>query len=330
MDHVGLTVNRKLITEEHAKELGNQSNLLNAIYNLEQYRWNAFIQLVKDIFNQKYYLALSEMAELKIEVYDRKLQNEKDDDKKDQYLQQKLLAQKTVLTSKKMLNSLDSLSSECLNHLYGEILLLVPSLYKDYSQNDYIIESTDIKALKLEVQKAYEEKEMWFLPYIMNPSLSFEFDYYFDESSSMLGYEAGDWTWSIGISGSLDVMDRGENDLEALNRKSNHEIKQLELEDSLDKKEKELEQYAMDIEISNIDLTLKQLEMGNAIDDAQEAVELYKNGYITVEDKELELMKRDQAKLDYLQVLHQLYTTELELMKESGIILGGYAHEEEK
>ena len=107
-------------------------------------------------------------------------------------------------------------------------------------------------------------------------------------------------------------------------------IKQMELEDSWDKKEKKLEQYAMDLEIARIDLTLKQLSMEDAIEAAEDAVKLYKNGYMTLEDKELELMNRDQSKLDYLQVLHGLYTTQLELMKESGIILGGYTYEEEK
>lgn len=330
MDHVGLTMNRKLISEEYATELGNQANLLSVIYNMEQYQWSIFTQLVQDIFSQVYYETLIDMSERKVQIYEGKLQNEIDEDKKDQYLQQKLLAEKSVLTSRKILNNMDLFDHEKLHALYEEILLCIPSLFNEYAEKEYIIESNDIKAMKLEVQKAYEEKELWYLPYLFNPNLSFQLDYYFDESSAMLGYEAGDWTWSIGVSGSLDLMDRGERELAALNRQENYTIKQMELEDSLDKKEKKLEQYAMDLEIADIDLTLKQLSMEAAIEAAEDAVELYKNGYMTLEDKELELMNRDQSKLDYLQVLHGLYTTQLELMKESGIILGGYTYEEKK
>ncbi|HOO34344.1 MAG TPA: TolC family protein [Thermotogota bacterium] len=336
LNHFGLTMSRKLITEEYATELGNQASLLSVVYDIEQYEWSMLIQLVKDVFNQIYYETLIDMSERKVQIYTKKLENELDEDNKDQYLQQKLLAEKSVLTSQKILNNMTLFDSNTLNTLYNEILLCVPELFNEYSENNYIIESKDIKALKLEVQKAFEEKELWYLPYIFNPNLNFQLNYYFDEVTSLdnkgnsyVAYNSGDWTWSIGVSGSLDIMDRGERDLDSLNRQENYTIKQMELEDSLDSKEKTLEQYAMDIEISDIDLTLKQLEMEQAIEDAEEAVKLYQSGYMTAEDKELELMTRDQTKLDYLQVLHELYTTELELMKESGIILGGYTHEEE-
>ena len=111
------------------------------------------------------------------------------------------------------------------------------------------------------MEKALAEKELWFLPYLFNPTISFNLEYYFDDADTTgiqpsdfdwldpdllpddfnwpsFGNQAGDFKWSIGVTGSLDIFDRGERKTAALKRENTYEIKYIELEEEKEKSDK--------------------------------------------------------------------------------------------
>jgi len=327
MNSLGLNVSRKLITEEQAEKLGVKAQYLKTLYSLEQQEWALFVNLVTEVFNQKYYEGLEAVNRKRLEIYSTQFNNAKDEDLKDTYKQQKLLAQKALLNTEKILEQITLYTPKIFDSLYEQIKNLIQKMYADYHEYPYTQQSKEIQALELEIEKALAEKNLWFLPYLFNPTLNFNLDYYFDESEK-LGFQAGDFKWSVGISGSLDIFDRGERETAVLKRENTYDIKLLELKEEKERTEKQLSKLRLDIDISKVDLELKELDYENSLKDAEKSLELYKQEFITLEEKQLKLLELEQSRLDYIQALHQLYLHQLTLMQESGIPLGGYLDEE--
>ena len=353
MNSLGLTLSRKLISEEQAQELGIKAQYFNALHAKEQQEWALFIHLVTDIFNQKYYEGLEAVNQKRLEIYNIQYDNALDEDRRDAYLQQKLLAQKALLNTQKMLEQIRLFTPPGFQTLYDQMKTTLQKMYDDYLQFPVCQPSRKIQALELEVEKALAEKKLWFLPYLYNPTLSFSLEYYFDDTKTTgfqgvdfdwsdfdflpddftwpdLGYQAGDFKWSIGVTGSLDIFDRGERQTEAFKRENTYNIKLLELNEEKERIEQELRKMIIDIEISKVDLQIKELEFEGKMEDAEKSLTLYQEGFITLEDKQLALLALEQSRLDYIQALHQLYLHQLALLQESGISLGGYLNEDKK
>ena len=344
---LGLNISRKLISEENAEKLGVQAQYLHTLHSLEQQEWMLFFNLVNDVFNQKFYSGLEAVNRKRMEIFSAQFNDAKDEELKDSYKQQKLLSQKALLTTEKMLDQITLFSPKELNMLYDQIENLIKEMYANYNESHYIQPSKKLRALELEMEKALAEKELWFLPYLFNPTISFNLEYYFDDADTTgiqpsdfdwldpdllpddfnwpsFGNQAGDFKWSIGVTGSLDIFDRGERKTAALKRENTYEIKYLELEEEKERIEKQLKLIALDIDISKVDLELNELTFEKKIEDAEQALELYKQGFIKLEEKQLTLLEMEQSRLDFIKALHQLYLNRLTLMKDSGTSLGGY------
>ena len=351
MNSLGLNISRKLFSEEKAEKLEIKAQYLKTINSLEQQEWALFFNLVTDLFNQKYYEGLEAVNRKRMEIFATQYENATDEDVKDSYKQQNLLAQKSLLNTEKMIEQISLFSPKEFNQLYDQIKALIQKMYADYLEHPFNQHFKQIQILELEAEKALTEKKRWFMPYIFNPTLSFTLEYYFDDTESIgfetddfdwsdleflpddfnwpnLGFQAGDFKWSIGVSGSLDIFDRGERETAALKRRNTYDIKLLELQEEKERIEKELRKIALDIDISKVDLELKELDYENEMQNAEKSLELYKEGFITLEEKQLTLLEMEQSRLDYIQALHQLYLHQLTLMQESGTSLGGYLDEE--
>ena len=335
INYVGFTANRKLITEEHAKELENQANRLADLYNLNQTRWGIFLELAKDCFDTVYFTRLKSLTDHQAEVFERLYNNETDDSVRKNYKRQLLMARQTSKTAEKKLMTIGVGSEKDRERLYEEFITLIPKLYKAYGLEHVALENLYIRSLRLELEKAREEEDFWFLPLIANPEFSFELDYYVKDVDETISgqtialYEKGDFSFSMGVKATLPITDRGERELEVLNRKNNADIARLQLEDAIEQRRERLEGYGIDIELAELELELKELELSEARDDSEEAEKLYKKGFNTKEDRDLAHIAREKAKVDYLNALHQYFMTELTILKESGLILGGNLDEEE-
>jgi hypothetical protein len=329
MNSLGLNISRKLISEEQAEELGIRAQYLKTLYSLEQQEWALFIGLVNDVFSQKYYEGLEAVNRKRMEIYSTQFDNATDEDQKDAYKQQKLLAQKALLNTEKMLEQITLFTPQKMDSIYVQIKKTIEKMVADYHELPVSQPSKQIQALELEIEKALAEKNLWFLPYLFNPTLSFNMNYYFDESEK-LGFQAGDFKWSIGVSGSLDILDRGERETAALKRENTYDIKLLELKEEKEQIQKQMSKISLDVDISKVDLRLKELDYENKLKDAEKSIELYKKGFVTLEEKQLTLLELEQSRLDYIQASHQLYLNQLTLLQESGISLGGYLDEEKE
>ena len=334
-NYIGFTANRKLITEEHAKELENQANRVADLYNLNQKRWGIFIELAKDCFDTVYYTRLKSLTEKQAKVFERLYNSATEDSVRKNYKRQLLMAKQTSKTAEKKLMTIGVGSEMNLDRLYEELMTIIPKLYKEYGLERMTLETLYIQSLRLQLEKAREEENLWFMPLIANPEFSFELDYYVkdvDETISgndILIYKKGDFSFSMGVSATLPITDRGEREVEVLNRKNNADIARLRLEDAIEQRQERLEGYGIYIELAELELELKELELSEAKDDAEETVKLYEKGFSTEEDKDLARIAREKAKVDYLNALHQYFMTELTLLKDSGLILGGNLDEEE-
>lgn len=353
MNSLGLSISRKLITEEQAEELGIRAQYLKTLHALEQKEWALFVDLVGDVFNQQYYEGLEAVNRKRLEIYAMQSDNAKDEDQKDAQKQQKLLTQKALLNTQKMLEQTSLFTPDEWNALYDQIKNMIQKMVADYLEFPDNRGSKQIQALELEVEKALAEKDLWFLPYLFNPTISFNLEYYFDDTETTgfdpgevdwsdfdflpddfswpsLGYQAGDFKWSISVTGSLDIFDRGERETAALKRETAYHIKRLELKEEKERIEQSLKRIMLDIDISKVDLQLKEMDYESKMKEAEKTLELYKQSFITLEEKQLTLLELEQSRLDYIQALHQLYLNQLSLMQESGLSLGGYLDEEEK
>jgi len=346
MNSLGLNINRKLISEEEAEELALRAQYLKSIYSMEQQEWALFINLVNDVFSQRYYEGLEAVNRKRMEIYATQFDNATDDDQKDVYEQQKLLAEKAWLNTQKMLKQITLFNSQMIEPVYDQIKETIQKMYTKYLESPINQPSKQIQALEMEVEKALAEKKLWFLPYVFNPTISFNLQYYFDDSDTMdfdwsdldflpddftlpnLGFQAGDFKWSIGVSGSLDVFDRGERETAAIKREKTYNIKRLELKEANEQNQQQLSKIVLDIDIAKVDFQLKELDYEKSLNDAEKSLELYKQGFITLEEKQLSLLELEQSRLDYIQASHQLYLQQLTLMQESGTSLGGFLDEE--
>ncbi|MFP4461327.1 MAG: TolC family protein [Thermotogota bacterium] len=346
MNTLGLNISRKLISEEEAEELGVRAKYLKTLYSMEQQEWALFINLVNEVFNQKFYEGLEAVNRKRMEIYTVQYENATDEDMKDNYQQQQLLAQKSLLNTQKMLKQITFVHSQSMEAIYDQIKNLIQKMYTKYLEFTISQTSKQIQALELEIEKALAEKNLWFLPYVFNPTINFNLEYHFDDSDTTdfessdfdwseldlpddftlpnLGFQAGDFKWSIGVSGSLAIFDRGERKTAALKREKTYDIKLLELKEEKERIQKQLSKIRLDIDISKVDLQLKELDYENSLKDAEKTLELYKQGFVTLEEKQLALLELQQSSLDYMQASHQLYLHQLALLQESGTSLGGY------
>lgn len=347
MNSLGLNVSRKLISEEQAEELGIRAQYLRTLYSLEQQEWALFISLVNDVFSQKYYEGLKAVNRKRMEIYSTQFDNATDEDQKDVYKQQKLLTQKALLNTEKMLEQITLFNSQIVDSIYDQMKILIQEMYKKYLESPVRQSSKEIQALELEIEKALEEKKLWFLPYVFNPTISFNLEYYFDDPDTTefdtgdydwsdfdflpddftlpnLGFQAGDFKWSIGVSGSLAIFDKGEREIATLKRENTYDIKLLEMKEEKERIQKQLNKTELDIDIAKVDLQLKELDYENSLKNAEKSIELYKQGFVTLEEKQLTLLELEQSRLDYIQASHQLYLHQLSILQESGTSLGGY------
>lgn len=351
MNSLGLNISRKLISEEQSEELGIRVQYLRTLHSLEQQEWALFVDLVGDVFNQQYYEGLEAVNHKRMEIYAMQSDNANDEDRKDAQKQQKLLAQKALLNTQKMLEQISLFTPDEWDALYDQIKNMIQKMVADYLEFPDSRESKQIQALELEVEKALAEKNLWFLPYLFNPTISFNLEYYFDDAETTgfdpgdvdwsdfdflpddftwpsLGYQVGDFKWSISVTGSLDIFDRGERETAALKRENAYHIKCLELKEEKERIEQTLKRIMLDIDISKVDLQLKEMDYESKMKEAEKTVELYKQSFITLEEKQLALLELEQSRLEYIQASHQLYLHQLSLLQESGISLGGYLNEE--
>lgn len=315
IEKISINISRDLISEEKSDKLLKESAMLSDSFSLNQTAWTVFIDTVSSIFDIRYNRDLLALYKKKSEIFRELADNETDPDKKRNYEKQFLNSEKLRLGVESILVDLgkyDEFEDEYLDKVYGEILMIVPDMYENSVKRD-IATRNDVRALSLSMQAAEEKAQLWFLPYIPNPNLTFSPS--FNVSDPDLNFEDR-FSWSLSVKCDVTLFDRGEMDSESINRQGNAEIKKLEYRQKIDSLEKKLETRHLDERKSMLDYEIKQIDYQLTQESHDRNMQLYKKGYLDESDLELSGIDFSQSKLDYEKSLQALILSKLNIMKE--------------
>ncbi|MDI3472044.1 MAG: hypothetical protein PWQ20_67 [Thermotogaceae bacterium] len=303
LDYPSLKISRNLFQEQKAEHLEALSNYYSSLWNLKEVKWSKLKELINDIFNWWYYNELKKLNVEKLEIIKQKMSEVKEDSEKRELKNQILEIQKSLLNYENILKNIDI---DCSYELYEEALKSIKELIEEIPGTSKALRE-DLLAAKYSKEAAFEKSNLWYLPYLPNPSLGITF-----------GYNDGKFDWSISISLSYTLIDHGEKKFQSENRKVDSKIKEL---DYLNKQKKIVENISTIM--NSIDSLMVQKELENLkIEDSSEQLEkdkkLLDKGFITALDFELSRIENEILKVEYQNIENEILIKKIDFLLERG------------
>jgi outer membrane protein TolC len=282
-----LAVSRELFPETKTKLLEARASVAERKEAVESARLTVWKKLIEEICDYAYYLEVLEIQSTYAETLRRQMDAAADEQTMRSLRRRWLTMRKNVLESESGVEGI-SLSEEGfypeeLDRLYGECLALIEELEKDLPGPDRVPEEdAKMLALRLKLEAARRQAKFWYRPYLPNPVFSGSITY--DKNT-----RAVDWSLSLGFS--VPIVDRGERSVQALSRKENVELVELELEREERLSGENAEDAWRRKEILSVDYQLAGLTVDENEEDAATAEALYREGFLSIEQLEMKQLE---------------------------------------
>jgi outer membrane protein TolC len=269
----GLSVNRKLFTEEGAARLDAEAALLSARASLKNAQDTVRINLAREIVNAKYYESLLEASRKNLDVLEKVRKATTDATTLRELDRRILTAQKSLLSATKALDDIAPEVKDNLASLSSDLRILQSEWVKGIQLNAPET-SLSIEALVYSLEAAEKRQAFALLPYLPNPNLTAEL--FYDTSAGSLG-------WSLAFSLSYNVADKGRRSLEALKRKEYPDIYRAKLAEAQKSLSDGVRTIQSTIESLQLDLKIQLLDIEDAQDELETMQALYQGGFASEE-----------------------------------------------
>jgi outer membrane protein TolC len=321
-DSIGLTMSREVFAEEESEKLETEAAVLSASFSCNQRVWEVFKELAQSLFDYRYYQKLYEHYQQRAAIYKEFWAQENDRTTKETYRSQYLSYEQLITETQSLLvdyKKWNAYSGEELDTLYEEILSLVRSHYSTCDTTVYM-QRPDIRALSLQVQSAEKTEALWFLPYLPNPELKLNanFDIHTEDISFVQRI-----SWTLSVQVEVPIIDRGERDSEAQNRKKGKELKELEYRQTINSLEDEFEKMLLKQKSLLLKIELTEIEVSQSLEKLQRDERLQKLGYITERELQIAKMDHKEKEMEFDRAQQEQVTSQIEILKEINALLGG-------
>ncbi len=311
-ENFNLTVSRPIFTEFYLEVPQAALNVLQSKNAAEKTRWDIFNQLLQDIFSYHNALSTRELLNGRVCVTKVLYENENDSEKKKAYRQQLTDLNKSIINNELILNGLNLEYSADLYSQAVQICEEMVQISESCTQTDF--NKTELSSSLLKEDIARRQKEMWFLPYLPNPVISFGIDF------------LDNLKWHVGVSFEYSFFEKGtgsSKSVESSNRISQYEIAVLQTANSKESAQRSIEKLKKDLEIYKMELSASKANMDDSLAELAKNKLLMEKGFLTKEKYDLGSYEHLSKKLDYEKTLQSMYLTCVKLLQEYGLSAGG-------
>ncbi|MDX9827489.1 MAG: TolC family protein [Spirochaetia bacterium] len=305
LEDPGLSVSRKLFTEEGAARLDAEAALLNAQASLKNAKDTVRINLARELVNAKYYESLLEASRKNLEVLERVKKATADATALRELERRILGAKKSLLSATKALEDISVEVKENLESLLSDLMSLQDEWVKGIELNAPET-SLGIEALALSFEAAEKRQDFALLPYLPNPNLTAEL--FYDTSARSLD-------WAVSFSLSYDIADKGRKSLEALKRKEYPDIYRAKLAEAKKSFSEGVRTIQSNIESLELDLKIQQLDIEDAQDELATLQALYQGGFVSEESLVISQIDLSVERLEAERIENDILMQKLNLAK---------------
>ncbi|MGC8545277.1 TolC family protein [Athalassotoga sp.] len=313
------SVSRSLIVEDQADMMQAKSAYSNALWSIQNTKWSYLTTLVQNIFNWYYYNQMVNLYTQQVSV----LKDVYNSINPENYTQQNAAYQQLLSSQSALANYQNSLQTiqplpnftPYSTQLYQDTMTFVSSITSNFSTdinvNDVISNRNDVKALQYQYQAYQAQGNLWFLPFIPNPTITFAVP--LNNISK----------WSISLSLNFSLLNGGSNVIQSQQRLTNVQIGQEELQNATTTDTLSLNGLILKQKSLEISLTAAQNNVQTALQAFQTAEALYKEGLESQDNYTLANLSYQESLLSEQQVQQQILLNEIQIMQTEGISFGG-------
>jgi hypothetical protein len=303
-------LSRRLFVEPQVTDLETRATLLRAEDSLIQNREDIKIALLEEILSAYYSLSLLEANRQNLSVLQRLIEVTPADPARREIERRILQARRSILRAESSLGNLDPVIRENIDLLYEQVRLLGEEWRTSLPMRGTIPGITQaILARELELQAAVQKKNFWFLPYLPNPN--FSAGIYYNQNQ-------GNLDWMVGMQFSLTILDRGERDLQAYQRRETATLAQIRLDAAHKSQEQSVRTAWDNLDILALDRALKALDVADEEDNVVLQRALVDRGFATQESLVTAEIDLSVEHLELLKIEHDLLVQELRLLRFFG------------
>ncbi len=314
-----LSLSRSLIVEDQANLMQAKSTYSNALWSIQNAKWSYFTTLAEDIFNWYYYNGMVNLYTQQVSVLKDVYSsiNPANGTQQNAAYQQLLSAQSALAGYQNSLQTIRPLPNftPYSTQLYRDTMTFVSSMTSNFSTdinvNDVISNRNDVKALQYQYQAYKAQANLWFSPFIPNPTITFAVP--LNNISK----------WSISLSLNFSLLNGGANVIQSQQILTNVKIGQEELQNATTTDISSLNGLILKQKSLQISLETAQNNVQTALQAFQTAEALYKEGLESQDNYTLANLSYQESLLNEQQVQQQIILNEIQIMQMEGISFGG-------
>lgn len=312
-----LSLSRSLIVEYQADLMQAKSTYLNALWSIQNAKWSCFTTLVENIFDWYYYSKMVNLYTQRINVLKDIYNsiNSANQTQKNAAYQQLLSAQSALANYQNSLQTIQPLPNftPYSTQLYQDTITFVSSMTSNFSTDinvsDVISNRNDIRALQYQYQAYKAQADLWFLPFVPNPTITF---------TVPLNNISG---WSISLNLDFSLLYSGENTIQSQQRLTNVKIGQEELQNAITTATLSLKGLILKRKSLQIDLETAQNNAQTALQSFQKTEALYREGLESKDNYILANLDYQESLLSVQRIQQQIILNEIRIMQMEGIPL---------
>lgn len=314
-----LSLSRSLIVEDQANLMQAKSTYSNALWSVQNAKWTYLTTLVQNIFNWYYYNQMVNLYTQQVSVL-KDIYNSispANQTQQNAAYQQLLSSQSALAGYQNSLQTIQPLPNftPYSTQLYQDTMTFVSSMTSKFSTNinvnDVVSNRNDVKALQYQYQAYQAQGNLWFLPFIPNPTITFAVP--LNNISN----------WSISLSLNFSILNGGSNVIQAQQRLTNVQIGQENLQNATTTDILSLNGLILKQKSLQISLTTAQNNLQTTLQAFQTAEALYKEGLESQDDYMLANLSYQESLLSVQQVQQQILLNEIQIMQMEGLSFGG-------
>lgn len=314
-----ISASRYLIVENQANLMQAKSSYSNALWNVQNTEWSYLTTLVQNIFNWYFYQRMVNLYSQQVQVLQNiyKSISPLNQSQQNSAYQQLLSAQSSLASYKNSLLSIQPLPNftPYSTELYKDTLTFVSSLTANVATNvdvNHLISNRpDVKALEYQYEAYKAQSDLWYLPFIPNPSITFSVPV--NNPSK----------WSLSLSLSFPILNGGSNILQSQQRLTNVQIGKENLQNATITDISALNGLFANWKSLEINLLTAQNNVQTSLQNLQTIQALYEEGLENADDYSLASINYQIALLNEERVQQQILLNKIQIMQMEGVPFGG-------
>ncbi len=314
-----ISASRNLIVEDKANLMQAKSSYSGALWNLENTKWSYLNTIVQNIFNWYFYQKMIDLYSQEIQILEGvyKSVSPLNLSQQNSAYQQLLSAMSSLQTYKNSLISIQPLPNftPYSTELYKDTISFVSSLTSNLSTNvdvnEIVSQRQDIQSLEYQYMAYKYQADLWYLPFIPNPSITF------------LLPVNNPSKWSLSLNLNFSILNGGSNILQSRQRLTNVTIGRENLQNATTTDISSLKGLLLNQKTLQINLLAAQNNVQTALQNFQTIKALYEKGLESFDNYMLTNINYQISLLNQERVQQQILLNKIQIMQMEGMPFGG-------